>query len=142
MSCCRRLGKKNNAPLVDIEKFGNIEAFWQLVQKYTGYVNTDDRPLSDLAAHILITALSQSMPVSALRGLEQFVNDSSKVHCYQLAHEWQRSGDSAGLVDICRHVERELRLVDRFDRVEISMLLKSDTFPAINERILKRFYAD
>ena len=136
------LKKENNAPLANVEKFGNIEAFWQLVQKYTGYVNADDRPLSDLAAHILITALSQTMPASALRGLERFVTDSCKAYCYQLVHEWQRSGGSEGLVEICRHVERELRLADRFDRIEISILLKSDTFPAINESILKRFYAE
>lgn len=136
------LEKENNAPLVNIEKFGNIEAFWQLVQKYTGYVNADDRPLSDLAAHILITALSQTMPASALRGLERFVTDSCKAYCYQLVHEWQRGNGSEDLIDICRHVERELRLADRFDKTEISLLLKSDTFPAINKSILKRFYAE
>lgn len=141
------LEKENNAPLANIEKFGNIEAFWQLVQKYTGYVNGDDRPLSDLAAHILITALSQTMPASALRGLERFVTDSCKAYCYQLVHEWQRNNYSLtptpySLIDICHHVERELRLADRFDKIEISLLLKSDTFPAINESILKRFYAE
>lgn len=136
------LEKENNAPLANIEKFGNIEAFWQLVQKYTGYVNADDRPLSDLAAHILITALSQTMPASVLRGLERFVTDSCKAYCYQLVHEWQRGNGSEDLIDICRHVERELRLADRFDKTEISFLLKSDTFPAINESILKRFYAE
>lgn len=136
------LENENNAPLANIEKFGNIEAFWQLAQKYTGYVNAGDRPLSDLAAHILITALSQTMPTSALRGLERFVADSCKAYCYQLVHEWQRSDGSEDLVEICRRVERELRLSDRFDRIEMSILLKSDTFPAINESILKRFYAE
>ncbi|MGI1658239.1 MAG: BREX-1 system phosphatase PglZ type A [Desulfitobacterium sp.] len=134
--------KENNAPLVNIEKFGNIEAFWQLVQKYTGYVNADDRPLSDFATHILISALSQMMPDSVLRGLERFVTDSCKAYCYQLVHEWQRSDGSEDLVEICRYVEHELRLADRFDKTEISLLLKSDTFPAINESILKRFYAE
>jgi len=136
------LEKENNAPLANIEKFGNIAAFWQLVQKYTGYVNVDDRPLSDLAAHILITALSQTMPASALRGLERFVTDSCKAYCYQLVHEWQRGDSSGDLEEICHYVERELRLADRFDRIEISILLKSDMFPAINESILKRFYAE
>lgn len=136
------LEKENNAPLANIEKFGNIEAFWQLVQKYTGYVNADDRPLSEFAAHILISALSQMLPASVLRGLERFVTDSCKAYCYQLVHEWQRSDGSEDLVGICRHVERELRLADRFDKIEISLLLKSDTFPAINESILKRFYAE
>ena len=136
------LEKENNAPLVNIEKFGNIEAFWQLVQKYTGYINADDRPLSDLAAHILVTALSQTIPASTLRGLERFVTDSCKAYCYQLVHEWQRSDGSEDLIEICHHVERELRLADRFDKIEISLLLKSDTLPAINESILKRFYAE
>ncbi len=136
------LEKESNAPLINIEKFGNIEAFWSLIQKYTGYQNSDERPLPELAAHILITALSQTMPTSALRGLERFVSDSNKAYCYQLVHEWQRSDGSGDLEEICRYVERELRLADRFDKTEISVLLKSDTFPAINENILKRYFKE
>ena len=136
------LEREQNDPLTNITKFGNIEAFWQLVQKYTGYVNADDRPLAELAAHILITALSQTMPASVFRGLERFVTDSSKAYCYQLVHEWQRSDGSEDLVEICRYVERELHLADRFDKTEISLLLKSDIFPIINESIMKRFYSE
>lgn len=133
------LEKENNDALINIEKFGNIDAFWQLVQKFTGYVYAEDRPLSDLAAHILITALSQTMPASALRGLERFISDPCKAYCYQLVHEWQRGDEKETLIEICRFVEHELRLADRFDKIEISTLLKSDTFPAINESILKRY---
>ena len=73
------LEKENNSSLANIEKLGNIDALWQLVQKYTGYANGTSRPLSDLAKHILITALSQTMPASALRGLERFITDSCKI---------------------------------------------------------------
>ena len=136
------LDKDSNTALRAIEKFGSTDAFWQLVQRYTGYQKSDDRPLGDLAAHILITALSQTMPMSALKGIDRFVSDSNKAYCYQLVHEWQRSDGSCNLEEICRHVERELRLADRFDKTEISILLKSDTFPAINESILKRYFAE
>ena len=136
------LVKENNDALVNIEKFGNIEAFWRLVKTYTGYVNEEDRPLADLAAHILITALSQTMPASALRGLERFISDSCKAYCYQLVHEWQRSDGSENLIEISHYVEQVLRLSDRFDKTEINVLLKSDTFPAINESILKRFFTE
>jgi uncharacterized protein (TIGR02687 family) len=137
-------GLENNNTLTAIEKFGNIDAFWQLVQKYTGYNNGGERPLSEFAAHVLLTALSQTMPASALRGLERFISDSNKAaYCYQLVHEWQRSkGGDYDLMEVCHHVEQELRLLDRFDKTEISILLKSDTFPAINESILKRFFAE
>jgi len=136
------LERETNDALVNIEKFGNIDAFWQLIQRYTGYVNADDRPLGELAAHILMTALSQTMPASALKGLERFISDSCKAYCYQLIHEWQRNDNSDVLFEICRHVENELRLADRFDKTELSVLLKSDTFPAINESILKRLLAE
>lgn len=133
------LEKENNDALINIEKFGNIDAFWQLVQKFTGYVYAENRPLSDLAAHILITALSQTMPASVLRGLERFISEPCKAYCYQLVHEWQRGDESETLIEICRCVEHELHLADRFDKIEINTLLKSDTFPAINESILKRY---
>jgi uncharacterized protein (TIGR02687 family) len=136
------LEKESNDALINIEKFGNIEAFWALIQKYTGYQNNNDRPLSELAAHILITALSQTMTASALRGLERFISESNKAYCYQLVHEWKRGDDSGDLEEICHYVERELRLADRFDKTEISILLKSDTFPAINESILKRYFKE
>jgi uncharacterized protein (TIGR02687 family) len=136
------LDKGNNAPLTNIEKFGNTDAFWSLIQKYTGFVNAPDRPLSDLAAHILITALSQTLPAKELKGLERFISDPCKAYCYQLIHEWQRGDNGEDLVIICRHVERELRLSDRFDKTDINVLLKSDTFPVINESILKRYFSE
>ncbi|MFT8873036.1 MAG: BREX-1 system phosphatase PglZ type A [Sporolactobacillus sp.] len=136
------LEKESNDALINIDKFGNIEAFWQLVQKYTGYVNAEDRPLGELAAHILITALSQTVPASALRGLERFISDPCKAYCYQLVHEWQRGDSRDGLIEICRYVEHELRLPDRFDKTDINILLKSDVFTAINESILKRFFTE
>jgi uncharacterized protein (TIGR02687 family) len=144
------LTKESNAALANIEKLGNIDAFWSLVQKYTGFVVTagelpavsSNAQLFELAAHILVTALSQTMPASALRGLERFVSDLCKAYCYQLVHEWQRSDGCNDLFEICRHVERELHLADRFDKTEIDVLVKSDTFPAINESILNRFFAE
>lgn len=136
------LEKESNEALINIEKFGNIDAFRQLVQKFTGYIYVEDRPLSDLAAHILISAMSHTSPAFALRGLERFISDTCKAFCYQLVHEWQRGDERETLIEICRHVERELRLADRFDRTEIDILIKSDTFPAIDESMLKRFFTE
>lgn len=136
------LEKENNTALTAIEKFGSIEAFWALVQKYTGYMGADDRPLGEFAAHVLMTALSQTMPMSALKGLERYVSDPSKAFCYQLVHEWQHGAGADHLIEICRYVSHELHLAARFDKEEIDVLLKSDVLPAINESILKRFFGE
>ncbi len=58
----------------NIQKFGSIEAFWQLVRKYTGYIEEEDKPLDLLAAHVLFTALSQTRNGFVLKGLERFVS--------------------------------------------------------------------
>lgn len=133
------LEKDNNDPLNSIEKFGNLDVFWELIQHFSGFIEGDDRPLTDLASHILLTALSQALPPSALEGLERFVSKSNSTFCYQLVHEWQHGNDGNKLKSICRSVERNLRLAARFDRLESDQLLKSDIFPAINESLIKRF---
>jgi uncharacterized protein (TIGR02687 family) len=79
------------------------------------------------------------MNASALKGLERFVSESCKAWCYSFVHEWQQGKRSEDLLEICRHVERELRLAERFEKMEIEALLTSDTFPSIDESILKRF---
>ena len=136
------LESESNPAIKNITSFGNIEAFWQLVQKFTGYMNADDKPLGELASHIIITALSQTMNTAALKGLERYISESCTSYCYQLVREWQYSEGSDDLYEICRYVEHELRLAGRFEKMETDSLLKCDTLPIINESILKHFYSE
>lgn len=134
------LDEESNTPVVNIKKFGNIDAFWQLVRKYTGYVYEEENPLGLFAAHVLLTALSQTMNISVFKGLERFLSESNKAYCYSMVHEWQNREDHSALLELCRSVEQELQLPTRFDRQEIETLLTGDIFPAIHESILKQFY--
>ena len=134
------LDEESNTPVINIKKFGNIDAFWQLACKYTGYLYEEENPLGLLAAHVLLTALSQTMSASAFKGLERFLSESNKAYCYSMVHEWQNREDHSALLELCRSVEQELQLPTRFDKQEIETLLTGDIFPAIHERILKQFY--
>ena len=62
------LEKETNSVLSNLRKFGSIEAFWQLARKYTGYIEEEDKPLGYFAAHVLLTALSQTMNASVMKG--------------------------------------------------------------------------
>ena len=136
------LDEENNAVLNNIEKFGNIEAFWQLVRKYTGFIHEDDKPLGFFASHVLLTALAQTMNPSVLKGLERFISESNRAYCYSIVHEWRNREDNTALWDLCRTVEQELQLPSRFDKQEIETLLTGDIFPSIHEVILKRFFSE
>ena len=136
------LDEENNAVLNNIKKFGNIEAFWQLVRKYTGFIHEDDKPLGFFASHVLLTALAQTMNPSVLKGLERFISESNRAYCYSIVHEWRNREDNPALWDLCRTVEQELQLPSRFDKQEIETLLTGDIFPSIHEIILKRFFSE
>ena len=136
------LDEENNAALNNIKKFGNIEAFWQLVRKYTGFIHEEDKPLGFFASHVLLTALAQTMNPSVLKGLERFISESNRAYCYSIVHEWRNQEDNTALWDLCRIVEQELQLPSRFDRQEIETLLTGDIFPSIHEVILKRFFSE
>ena len=136
------LDEEKNAALNNIKKFGNIEAFWQLVRKYTGYIHEDEKPLGFFASHVLLTALAQTMNASVLKGLERFISDSNKAYCYSIVHEWRNHEDNSSLWDLCRSIEQELQLPSRFDKQDIETLLTADLFPSIHEVMLSRFYSE
>ena len=135
-------GEENNAVLSNIKKFGNIDAFWQLVRKYTGYIHEDEKALDLFVAHVLLTALAQTMNPSVLKGLERFISDSNKAYCYSIVHEWRNHEDNGALWELCRSVEQELHLASRFEKQDIETLLTADIFPSIHEVILSRFFSE
>lgn len=134
--------EENNAVLSNIKKFGNIDAFWQLVRKYTGFIHEDGKTLDLFSAHVLLTALAQTMNPSVLKGLERFISDSNKAYCYSIVHEWRNREDNGALWELCRSVEQELHLASRFEKQDIETLLTADIFPSIHEVILSRFFSE
>lgn len=136
------LDEESNDVLNNIKKFGNIEAFWQLVRKYTGFIHEENKPLGFFASHVLMTAFAQTMNASVLKGLERFISESNKAYCYSIIHEWRNRENNTVLWDLCRTVEQELQLPSRFDRLETETLLTGDIFPSIHEVILKRFFSE
>ena len=134
--------KESNEVLQNIRKFGSIAAFWELARKYTGYIEDEERPFSDFAAHVLLTALSQTMNASVLKGLERFLSETNKAYCYSLVHEWRAREDSDALYELCRAVEGELRLAQRFDKLEPEALITGDVFPCINESLLSQLFSE
>ena len=136
------LDEENNTALTNIKQYGSIEIFWQIVQRYTGYIHEEGDPLGFFAAHVLLTAASQTMNNSLFKGLERFISETNKAYCYSIVHEWRSREDSDILYDICRTVEQEVQLVNRLDKQEIETLLMGDIFPAIHESILKKFFGE
>ena len=134
--------REGNDAILSIRKFGNEDLLWELVSRYTGFVSSQDSSLIDLAAHLLLTALTVSMKPSALRGLERFISEPHRQLCYDLVNGWLYSDKDDDLYVIAREVEEKLQLVKRFDNLDVEELLSSEVFPCINECILRRYMSE
>ena len=127
-----------NKALANIRKFGSEEVLWELIERYTGFVRMEGSTLSNLAAHIFMTALSQNASENMKKGLEKLISEAHASHCYAFVNEWMHSNDDDALYEIAREVEDSFSLADRFDKCEISELVLCESFPCINECILRR----
>lgn len=128
------LGGKD--PLGSLARFGADGAWRSFLGKRTGYAG-DPGCIGDLAAHILVTALSFQLPDGALDGLEDRVSPQHGQFCLNIVHDWMDDQATSGeLFELCRLVESSCNLEMRFRQCDSGALADADIFPCINERIV------
>lgn len=131
-----------NECLVNIKKFGNMGAFWYVVERETGYKYDNIETLNDFAIHLLLTAVSQNIGTNGLKGLEKYVNEYKQSYCYSLVNDWINGLERDNILKIARAVEEECGLVKRFETLfvdNIDVLAKANVFPCVNEIIISGF---
>lgn len=127
-------------PLADLAKYGAEDLFAGFIKAKIGYEG-DLADANALFAHLLLSALSATMPADALSGLERYIAPGNAQFCLGIFREWAEGGEDARrcLHDICRSVEERLLLPQRFATLPLDALVDSDVFPAIDEAILLQF---
>lgn len=132
------LDTDNNKIYQELINYGADEAFWELIARGTGY-KEESPDIIRLATHIFITALSRTLSVEFLKGLDGFISSPHQSYCYDFISDWLHSDNSQVLYDIARYIEEEVKLPQRFIKLEIDNLKDSVCFPCINEIILHKF---
>ena len=115
--------------------YGANTAFWSMVQQGTGY--TAEQPdITQLATHIILTAATRTMRLEYFAGLDQFISSPHQAYCFDFISDWLHSEDNAQLYEIARTIEDELKLPNRFMKLEVDDLIDTECFPCLHEVIL------
>ena len=123
-------------PLDDLAKYDADGPFTLYMQSRLGY-SGDLLSVDDLASHILLSALSCTLPEGSLTGLESRISPPHGQFCLNIVNDWMRDATfGQDFYDLCRRVERTCNLEQRFSQMSSSDLAESDTLPCVNERIL------
>ena len=115
--------------------YGADKAFWSMVKQGSGY-DSDQPDIAMLATHMLLTATTRTMRLEYLAGLDGFISSPHQAFCFDFISDWLHAADQAQLFDIAKIVEDELKLSQRFMKLEVSGLVDTETFPCLDEVIL------
>ena len=132
---CAGLDTETNSMYCDFADYGIDKAFWDMVQKGTGYV-ADTPNLGHLAVHILLTSATRTMQPEYLSKWKDFVSEAHQAYCYDFVSEWLHSTDANQLREIVIRIEEELKLSEQFMKLDVADLVNTETFPCIHELIL------
>ena len=120
----------------DLLTYSASSKFWSLVDKMTGFNNSNN--VDDLDTHIVLSAVSQTIPDKVLSGLEAKYSSIHSPFCYDLISEWIHSDSKEEIYKVIRRIEKELKLNDRFNSFEVDDLSDTEIFPIIDEVIINK----
>ena len=135
------LQKNSNAIYQEFVNYGIDEVFWRMVAQGTGYQDMDS-DLAQLATHILLTASTRTIRQEFLAGLQMFISSAHQAYCYDFVSDWVHSEDDGDIYAIAEHVEGELKLPQRFMKLQVADLAETEVFPCVNEVILVKLMTE
>ena len=138
---CAGLDAETNRIYCDLSEYGADTAFWKMVQQGTGYA-AEMPNLGQLAAHILLTGATRTMQPEYLTGLNGFLSVAHEAYCYEFISDWLHGSHVEQLYTIACGVEEELKLSERFMKLEVADLVHTEIFPCIHEVILMKLMTE
>ncbi len=133
--------KDSNPVYAEFVNYGIDEAFWRMVAQGTGYQDMDT-DLAQLATHLLLTASTRTMRQEFLAGLQMFISSAHQAYCYDFVSDWMHSEDAKDIYEIAAYVEDELKLPQRFMKLQVADLVDTEVFPCVNEVILVKLMTE
>ena len=124
-------------------KYDAADLFWSMVSRITGYGDVDHN-LGKLAAHIILTAASRTLPDAVFDGLSGFMSQNGQLqaYCSDLVSDWVHSDDAASYMAMAENVEEEMNLVKRMSKQSASDLADTEILPSVNRIILSKIMTD
>lgn len=137
------LNTDDNYLYQEFVKYETLDLFWGMVSYITGY-NYGDHNLGKLAAHIILTVASRTLPMAVFDGLSDYMSENGQLqaYCSDLVSDWIHSDDSASYVTMAETVEEEMHLVNRLSKQTASELADTEVLPSLNRIILSKIMTD
>lgn len=123
--------------LEDINKFGDIDVFWSLVEKRYGY-HLEERSLEQLMLMFLITSLSYNLEAKVPNTWEKFISSKKSDVIIFIDRFMSHSVDSEMYDAMANNMEKKLNIKEYIKKWDIEDYIKCDNFKAFDEETITR----
>lgn len=130
------LDDNENKYLSLLEKFFDIEVFWNYVSNHYGY-EREKKSLKTLFIHLAVTAFSQSVGEENLNGLSDFISNRNKTNSVVFIDHWMHHKTDYMVFDeYAEMAEQEIQLSNIINNLPIEAFKQADTFPYLERAII------
>jgi uncharacterized protein (TIGR02687 family) len=119
-----------------LEKFFDINVFWNYVRLYYGY-ERNDKSLKTLFIHLTVTTLSHSIEEHHLFNIKSYIAERNKSNALVFIDHWIHHKEDYEIYnEYAEMVEQEIQLSDMVNQMPIEAFVQADTFPYFDRAII------
>ncbi len=127
--------KEENKHLEEIKKYGDIDALWNLIEKYYGY-HLEDKSFEQLMIMFLITNLNYVLEEKIPTPWEIFISSKKGDSIIFINHFMNHAADGKVYDVLANQIEDKLKLSEYIKRWNIEKYILCDTFKAFDDEII------
>jgi uncharacterized protein (TIGR02687 family) len=130
------LDDKENKYLQQIEKYFDIQVFWNYVTERFGF-EQDNKSLKTLFIHLTVTTLSHSVDEKHLSLLKNYIANRNRSNALVFIDHWMHHKTDYLVFDqLSETIEKEIKLADIVNQLPVSEFKTADTFPYFDKAII------
>lgn len=131
----RELNQENKKAWEDIQKFGEEESFWMLVEKHYSYT-LEDRSIQGLFVFFTLTNMSTTLEAPLPVTWTKYVS-TRPTNCIVLMNQYMNNKkDRPEYNKVAKTIENTVKVSGYMDEWEINNYLKTDAFSIFDEKII------
>ncbi|WP_276736568.1 BREX-1 system phosphatase PglZ type A [Bacillus sp. (in: firmicutes)] len=130
------LEENENKYLSLMEKFFDIDVFWNYVSNHYGY-DREKKSLKTLFIHLIVTAFGQTVGEENIRDLENFISNRNKTNAVVFIDHWMHhKTDYVVFDEYAEMAEQEIQLSNIINNLPVETFKQADNFPYIDRAII------
>lgn len=121
----------------DIKKFGNLDALWNLIEKYYGYV-FEERSLERFMAMLLVTNMNETIKFELPKAFAPFISNKDTNCIVFINHFMNNEKDSKSYGKMQGLVADKLKITQLLEKHDSETFINCDEFEVMDRLILGR----